>query len=412
MYRLSWDGAFPLVATVRRIRTDDERTGGDVLFQKPLEDGTLCHIHQTNFNFTSTRSRNELAKYMAGRYGGVDWLDRLEHLVVEVLERERRGNPLETISTLERPEPLKYALWPMLPENALCLLYGMGGGGKGYLALMMVAAMVLPWHQNPFGWRMPDEPRNVLYLDWESPVKDDVQRRMWKLARGMGLPFVEFKYRRCVCRLADEQEEIQEMMLGENIGCVVVDSCGAASGGDINATDTTLSLLRACRRFNCTVLMQSHQAKNVGDEVALPYGNAYYWNYSRAVMQIAKVAEPGAGEVQFGVFSKKANEDRLFKPFGYRLRFGDDRVEVEVEDVADLDEALSDRIDVRQRIVHALRHGPMTTSEVAEVLGKGEKAIGSTLHRLRAAGKVLVVPTTGKGSQRWGLTELVPRMRV
>jgi hypothetical protein len=40
---------------------------------------------------------------------------------------------------------------------------------KSFTALLVAICVQLPWRNNPFGWRVPDEPQNCLYLTTKPP---------------------------------------------------------------------------------------------------------------------------------------------------------------------------------------------------------------------------------------------------
>ncbi len=392
IYRFQWTQEH-ISVLVRGIHGENSKTGCELIFETDLT-GETMHLHWCAFNLTSTRSRSELAKHMAGlvraRNLQIDWTMLLERMVVEVLDRSRKGCPVVVLDSSTRPSEPNYVLWPIMPEKDLSILFGLGGAGKSYMALLMAIILQTGWADNPLGLRALQQPMPVLYLDWETN-RDEVDWRLWKLTRGLGIKPVQIKYRHCFRPLADDLEAIQETVMNDAIGAVIVDSIGWAAGGDLNNTEPAIRLVQAIRQLDTTALAIAHTAKNAEADKRTAYGNVYYTNGARAAWEIDKVQEVGEGEIEIGLFCRKANSSQLFDPRGFRLAFDDktESVKVRAIDLAKT-AGFEARMPVSRRILAVLKaQGRMGRAELAEELNVPSDTVRLTLRRMVQRGQVV-----------------------
>lgn len=340
------------------------------------------HLHGARFNLSATRSRTELANTLKARSSmpDVDWQDLLEDFCRRVLAMERQGEPVTYVG--DRPQRIAPAwrLDPILPNDKPTILYGEGGTGKSTLATA-IAVSVQTGVAIIEGWA----PRkaNVLYLDWETSA-DDVDEHVKGVAAGANIPTnVRIRYRRCFAPLADETDEIARIVGAEDIGLLIVDSVGLASGsgGDGDASETAIRLFGAFRAIGTTVLAVDHVSKGDAQDPnrpARPYGSIYKTNLARATFELRR--SPMVGETaRIGVFNTKSNVRRLLPPIGLEvtqdevsgvIRFGVfdvagdadlgrkstvwDRARVELQEAGDLsDEELVERLDIKPNVLRS-----------------------------------------------------------
>lgn len=394
VYRFRWEQEH-ISVLVRGVHGQNSKTGAELVFETDL-DGESKHLHQCDLNLTGTRPRTDLAKHMSGlvknRNMGIDWTVLLERLVVTVLERSRRGSPVILLDSSTRPVQPQFAVWPILPEKELTLLFGLGGAGKSYLALLLGIAMQAEWDSRELGFEVQQERRRVLYLDWETSP-EEINWRLWKLCKGLGIEPVQMRYRRCFRPLADDIDALQSMIAAENIGSIIVDSIGWAAGGDINATEPAIRMVQAIRQLDTTTLGITHTAKNAEADKRTAYGNAYYMNGARSAWEVDKIQDVDADQIDVGMFHRKANGSKYFDARGFRLSFDEESESVTVSKI-DLirTPGLEERMPMPRRIVAALKgQGRKTAAELVDQLNGNKKSMTTTLWRMVKAGQIVAL---------------------
>jgi len=92
-YSLTWDEGVRIdVSRVREHASDGRVTGEvEVRFGK---NGNANLLHRAQFNFSSTRTRNDLAKELSGRVSKIAWKDVLEQTCYYVVDLVRQGEPV------------------------------------------------------------------------------------------------------------------------------------------------------------------------------------------------------------------------------------------------------------------------------------------------------------------------------
>jgi hypothetical protein len=160
------------VLDLNDMRTELEATGlewrraelhGEIVVRTGLPgirtvDGVM---HRASFNFSSTRSRSDLARVLKDRApeAGIDWAGIVELACQRFMAAERDGEPAVVLAAQPRPVPEQYIDEPLaLLRHATCW-FGDGDALKSYLAL----------------WRMGQVAREtpVLYADFEFSARRD-----------------------------------------------------------------------------------------------------------------------------------------------------------------------------------------------------------------------------------------------
>jgi hypothetical protein len=122
-------------------------------------------LHWGTVNLVSTPARTAIAKDLKQQHNKLPWRQLLDRACRLVAEEMRRPEP----TVLLTPRPLigpRALVDPFLPLHETTVFFGDGGTGKGYLALLLVAAIAtsipLPGAYGA-AKRVP-----ILYLDWET----------------------------------------------------------------------------------------------------------------------------------------------------------------------------------------------------------------------------------------------------
>lgn len=344
-------------------------------------------------NLAAPRTRAGLAQDLEVAHPLGYWAQILDNLYILLEERLLEGEPAEEIDGANVTElTIPHVLDPILPTNMPSILYGLGGVGKGWLALLLAKALItgtvprgIPVTVNSTG--------SVLYLDWET-CKEDFRIRWAKVSGRVRGIF----YRRCTTSLADNLDYLGELAIQINPILVIVDSAGLAAGGDLNTPESAIDLFRAVRVLGRTTLIIAHAPKNSSGTV---FGSAYFTNLARSVWEIRSESDRDSGEMILGCAHRKSNVGRLCKPFGLSITISDTDVHTAKADLAASAE-LSGMETLAGRIRKLLgSDGRMTPTAIAEATGISQNHVRSQLYKMRQRDEV-----TKLADGRWGLLQL------
>ncbi len=346
-------------------------------------------------NFLSAREQTGLVKMLSERYEA-DWVRIVGDLYYNADLTIGKGDPVVTLGQKsERPEPPRYLAYPVLAEGKPNVLYGLGGAGKSAFATALAIVVCTGYHENPLGINPKVESANALYLDYETDSEELDWRRAC-LMRGMDmedaafdLVNAQFHYRRCGLPLADDMQAINQLMLANNYGLIIVDSIAAAAGGELNSADTAIRLFTSLRQLKTTTLLIGHMAKNAQGQSST-YGSAFFTNCARSVWELKKVQEVGEDTIRIGLFHRKANSSRLHRPLGFEFNFADDAISIKRQIVGkDIPEMVED-LSAGQRILYYLgEHGKTQYADLLDGTGIAAGSLGPTLKRLADRGKIM-----------------------
>lgn len=350
-------------------------------------------LHRSVSTLSSQAIRNQLARSLNTQYANLvgDWTVLLEQLYWLSADHYRLGDPILLAGNGTQPIEIPYLLYPLLQQNQPTLLYGEGGTGKSYLAAFIALSVQTPYES--YQWHPLQS--NVLYLDWETDF-DIFAARIKKLKAGIGLPDnISIRYRRCWMSLADDAETIKRMIVENDIGLVVVDSCGGACGGDPNFPEPVNRFFATLRYLNTTSLLIHHVPKHIStgnSKDKSPYGSAYFYNWSRIVFMLRK-AQDDDYELNLGIFHKKANEGPTTADRGFLLRFLDESVTITHKDTAEVPDFL-DSLKLPAKIEHMLKTmGKISIEAVVDEFGCTKDHARITLNRMVDKERIVMIGT-------------------
>ena len=390
---LRWESE-QLEVDVRRIkRRRDDNVSAEISF-RTWAPGYNPHLCNTLLNLNSSSSKGSLAKRLSELYEHFNWNDIIEQLAMATLEHFRVGEPAVEIWSDDVIEPPKYLIYPLLPLGKPTIFYGDGGVGKSLIAIMLGIIAMLPWVDNPLELDVGDEPAPTLVLDWETD-RDEVTWRTKCIQKGHRLPRFKLVYRRCVLPLAEDIEQIQQIVMDTGSRLVIVDSVGQACGGDLNDAQPALEMFRALRSLNVTSLLIAHVSKDF-TKSKVPMGSTYFRNVPRSGWEIRKAQGTGEDELHIAAFHNKTNMSKLFSPIGVKIAFRDDSIVFDREDMRSVAEFI-EQLSTAQRILELVKAGAMTTKEIAVRIDKSYDVTSVTLRRMLKRQQVVKV------GDKWGL---------
>ena len=397
---------YPIRIEIARIQNHkDGRIVGYIKVQDTAR--AKPHLREGSFNFTTLLTREKWVNTLSKICPTTDnheypWAEAFEEMAHEVVERTLLGEPIREVWTRDDIEEPPYLVYPIARKGQAVVIFGEGGIGKSYLAMLIGTVAQLPWKDNPLGLKPEAQVNNVLYLDWEAD-EETFAWRLTKLQRGLGLPHYSFHYRPCNFPLSHDVGQIIEKAWEIKAGLVIIDSIGAACGSDLNAAEAANVFNNALRQLNATSLAIGHTAK--GDSLRPTiYGSTFFTNRPRSVWELQKSQEIGQDEMVLALWHRKSNDSRLFMPLGYALKFTDYDVNIKCHDIRTMDDFLAG-MPIHTRINFILKHGPLTMKEILDKLNVSEDAkqtsegtLKTELNRMLNAEKVAKM-----GGQLWGL---------
>ena len=344
-------------------------------------------VGQDRVNFTSPNSKKVFRTELEKRIESDFWQDILSIVYSKTLELHRRGEPVQEISTEDEITKPEYLLYPLLIRNHPTILFGLGGTGKGYLALISGIVMMLPMAKNKLGLHPGGESIKILYLDNETD-KEEITWRLKCLGAGLGLGYLSLEYRRCSLPLADDLGPLKEIINQKDIQCLIIDSLAGACGGDLNAPEHAIRFFMALRQLKVTTLILAHTSKNSQVKENTPFGSVFFTNFARSIWEVKRIQNPDEDIIEIGLFHRKSNFSRLFSAIGFQLTFGENEVSVSRKDVKDIP-GLAENLPNSQRVFQLLiDQGKMTTEQIEEETGIKLTVVRTTLTRLKRQGKV------------------------
>jgi len=398
-YRLEWKDE-KLAITATRIHVHkDGRVTGEITIRTSADGYSPLLYPQSQINFSAPRTRREIANNLKEKYPDWQWDTIIDQLCYHVQHISRIGEPFHElwVDVETEVEPPEYLLKPLLQKGLPTVIFGEKGVNKSVLSLLFYACLMLPWHDNPFGLEVACDRESVktVILDWEQD-RDIVQYYLHRLCRGLGLPSVKLNYRYCRLPLNDDIEAINDYVVENGIQAVIIDSIGAAAGGELNKPEPALNFFSALRKLKVASLCIAQTSKDPESKKKTIYGSTYFTYYARSIWELCKADSTNEDENDLALFHRWANYSKLYKPMGFHLAFTDSAVRVEPQSVSLAD--FREKFSVMAGILDELKSGSHSVVELASALEASEGTIRNALSRLKAKGKIISLER-GK----WGL---------
>ena len=374
--------------TIDHIRRSSEGVSGEVLVEASLP--TIPqHLHWARLNLSSTSARSTLQKFLTSRTHGLelDWTTMLETLCRKVALAEREGEPFGDAG-VDSAEATTWLVQDFAPLGEAMTVYGDGGVGKSMLALAISLSVKTGMEFVP-GFT-PLIMGETLYLDWEAG-RARVNARIQALCRGMGIPPVSIRYRRCRGPMIDQVEEVLRECDQHNVVLVVVDSVEMAisgTGGEgSDPNDKVVRLHSALRWLQTTTALVDHiSAASMGNSsgAGKPIGGVAKRNLARMAYEMRKAGNnTDTKALHVALFNTKRNDDGpLFRPRGLKVEFQPGLVRYGGDDIddAELVKAMSVPEQIQRLLAHSSRskrfimdnvHGKAGT--IDQALNRGEE---------------------------------------
>ncbi len=378
-----------LEVVVDRLRRRSGELHGELSVRSSLPGARTFEgvVSVASINLSSTRARQERAKYLANRTRDdeTDWVGLLEEFSQRVLGAERAGQPAVLLRDIPRPKPddvLHVDGFP-LPRRHGTLVFGDGGAAKSLLALYI-------------GGRLDRDGHRVGFFDWEL-AGEDHRERLERLFPG-DLPGIF--YARCSRPFAVEIDRLRRIVRDEQLDFVICDSIAFACDGPPEAAEVAGRYFQALRSLGPVgSLHVAHVSKSEGAD-RRPFGSTFWHNGARATWYCKATEDTGSDRLSIALLNRKANLGPLQHPLGFEITFGEHQTSFRPVDVADVPD-LAGQLSIRQRMRHLLRRGGLSVAEIAEELGAPADSVKKAVQRDR--GKVFTRLPGADGGHLIGL---------
>ncbi len=385
-YYFEWEDE-KVTIKVTRVKThSDGRVLGEILIET-TQPGTKQHIHQAQFNFSSTFMRDKLAGTLEKQYPNLfNWQGILESLSVHMLKLSREGEPLIELDNTFESKPPEYYLEPLILKGCANVIYGEKEQGKSTIALLSAVCMSLAWH-TPIDFSVQEKPINVLYLDWEAEASI-TQWNLKKISNGHNLPAFKIPYLHCALPLADDLEKISNITEQKGTEVLIIDSMGPAAGVKLNTDEPAIRFFQSLRQLNTTSLIVGQTSKNQEGKKSI-YGSTFFEYLARNIWQVKSSMDKD--RISCGLFHEKSNYTKRHKPIGIEICHFEDSIIIDSLNLESIPEMM-ERMGWEVRILQALNRGALLIGDLINEMGadtKDKNTINTYLYRLKKKGKIV-----------------------
>ena len=378
-YIFLWD-ALGVELVVERFREDKGAVYADVT---PRSSTGAGFFPPDKLNLGSARSIKQYANTLGneGLLSSDEWFHALSQAAKLSLTRFRDGEPSVVLAEVEWQGKQRYVISPYIDRHGTTILFGDGAVSKSIHALSFGVSVATGTTIIPNTEVKEQGP--VLYLDWEADAETHAER-LQAICAGHGIdPPTNLHYMRRVGSIASSVREIRREIAMRQVVLAIVDSVGAACGGDPEQAASVIAAMNAIRAFGVPVLAIHHIAKDAKDK-SKPFGSVYSPNLARRTWRLDKEQAAGEQAIYVRALNFKANNGRLYESLAHSVRFDADEDETLHEvrfSTTSPGRAPVEGRGLKNPIAQELRPGPMTVTELALSLGAKEDTIRKTLKR-------------------------------
>jgi hypothetical protein len=343
-------------------------------------------------SFTDTRTKQDITRQLASRAKArdLDWSMLVDELGMRVRDAERGGQPAVLLRDVARPAPDEHLVVDglRLLKRHPVVIFGDGGSAKSYLALYLAG-------------RLDQTGLKIGLFDWELGAEDHRDR----LERLFGEHMPGVFYARCTRPLTQELDRITRIIHTHRLDYAILDSVAFACDGPPEAAEVASDYLRATRSLGIGSLHLAHVSKAENADQR-PFGSTFWHNGARATWYLKRAdASPGGEAITIGLFNRKANLGPLQPAVGFSICFADNQTRFSRVNLGDV-EGLAAKLSTFERVVYALKRGPLTVAQLADELDAKVDTVEKTVRRWATKGKLVRLEAQNGTPTRYGLAEL------
>lgn len=342
------------------------------------------HLLQGIHSLNSTQSRAALVRALSDRTNGVVPWDRIvAAFCAAVMRKEREGQP--TQYTQDAPIPqTSYLIDRLVQEAKPNLLYGPGGGGKGYLAIATCVAVLTGKHGiGP----LTVKKATPFYFDWEDDF-ETFNARVKRVATGLDIEVPKMAYRRMRGIVSDRMNEMAKVIVDEQADYAVLDSVSACAGSPgrgetwdhiAHRLFDALDMIQTSRGTPMTWLLIGHvtgeSAGRHGDVAGKMFGSIQNMNRARCAWEMRSDQDDDGDVVRSTLYHGKWNHTGRQKPIGISLTFGEGVIKFEAADPRKRDTLAAQLAD------YFAEHGRASVRALSLAMRKSESQIRTEVNR-------------------------------
>lgn len=398
-YILEWP-EYKLIAKATRIRTpSDGQVKGELEIQRNANGHQTFLLVPTQYNFSSEPTRAKFAKQLTEKLDvKVEWKEIFDCISETIQRLSRAGDMYIEVYPQENVPAPEQLIEGLIYKGVQNVIFGEKGVSKSTIAYFLGICVSLPWRDNPFNLAVPTESVKTLVLDWETD-KPIFEYYLSRLQKGMNFPMCSLFYRRCALPLADDVEAIQKHIEATKAGLLIIDSLGAAAGGEkgeLKGSESALLFNAALRKLNRTSLIVAQTKKGDEDRKKTIFGSTYFTYYARNIFELCR-GDNYDNPQHLALFHRECNLGKSMPPMGLSINFDEKTRAIAISrEVVSISE-FAEKVSISRRILDILKEGKMTQKDLKEVLDVSYQSVGQALKRLTSQGKVLRV------DKEWGL---------
>jgi hypothetical protein len=390
-----------VTVTVARLVERAGRLEGELTVYAP-HNGRDRRVTQVQETLSGSAGRDRITKRLKKLYAevDVDWYAIIETVCTRTIDLYRDGRPAESLEPQEQDQPAYFICNPLIYDRHPTLLYGPGESGKSFVALYV--ACLLASGGTSSNLAVAPDGHNVLYLDWEMRAPE-MRARVRQLRAAHPELTKAPLHRSMHLPLASCTPEIRREIHEKEIGIVIVDSLGPATGGEIERSSDPVAFFNALGSLGCASLLIGHVAKPSDEEKSrTPYGSVYYFNLARSIWEVRLVSEPESDQRTIALYHRKNNLGRRLPPLGYTLTITDAQARFEPCDPTEEPE-LARGLSLRERIRRILvDHEARTVQVIADATSADPDSVRRTLNRYKHRDWVSL-QSDGKREGTWAI---------
>lgn len=378
-YRFLWED-LDIEITVERLREERGTLRADFSPQSASGAGFLP---TQTLDLRSGESAKRYANVLGSRLlDGDQWFELLTKAQRLARDRYQSGEPSIVLKHVDWTGRPRFLVYPLVEAGVRTILFGDGGVSKSLHSLALAVSVATGEAIIPGTTVMDTGP--VLYLDWEDEERTHAER-LSAICAGVGIEVPDnIIYMRRTGSLHESTREIRREIAKQGAVMAIIDSVGAACGGDPEKASDVIRAFDSMRALGVTVLALHHVTKDQKDK-SKPFGSVYSANLARLTWRLD--AERGPHETYIRAQSYKGNNNGDLPPLGHRISFEvgeDDRltaVRFSSASPGRVPSAGGKSGGLKNAIAAALKSGPLTVAEIATEIGSTESTVRTTLNR-------------------------------
>jgi hypothetical protein len=368
---VAWPGEPVVTMLFDRIRED--RRSHEVTAEVTYSTDAAV-LHRGRLNATSTRGKQDAARYLATLAPGPAWPKLIETASWKVVDAVRQGRPAILLGDAVEPPGDGSLLPPLLLPNDPVIIFGDGGSAKSYLGL----GLALSVHAGrPYVDLAPTRRMQTAFLDFEwNPWPH--RKRMQALVGADPVPGL--LYVPCLSEgpLSGQVDRLRGILSAHRIEYVVLDSVALACAGPPEDAATALDFMQALGQLEVGSCLLAHINRS-GDEDR-PFGSTFWHNSARMTWNVKAHQETDQDQLDLALHCRKVNDGRKPSSFALHWEFSPTRTIVTRTDLRRIPE-LAGGLPLKDRIAGILASGPRIVPDLADELETVPTTVRRTLTR-------------------------------